>query len=182
MDSPPLVFRSLEDFRPWMQQQHPTWRQRVEQGLRRIALAGIADPITDQPIAPQDLQVEHNNYRETISHQGVISRQRAVLLVLRQLIASGALPPWQELRCYASEAVTPFSERLSALIPKQRCSEYLPEPDHWLRGSVPNRDLRRFGLPPATFHAVLCNVEGAVTQFVEGEIFQGLRIGHSSRP
>ena len=150
-------FRSFAEFRPFLQEQHPGWRDGVRASLRRIAVAGILDPLTDQPIPPQELDVEHANLRETVSHQGVISRQRAVLLMLRELSGQGELPPFEELRLYISEAVTPFAKRLESVVPKLRCSEYLPEPDHWLRGQVPNRDLRRIGLPPATFHAVICN-------------------------
>ena len=151
------TFRSLEEFRPFMTACHPGWRDAVQQAMRRIAIAGIQDPLTDAPIPPTQLEVQHTNLRETVSHQGVISRQRAVLLVLRQLIEAGQLPPWPELRLYISEAVTPFAERLRTEVPRLRCSEYLPEPEHWLRGQVPHRDLRRIGLPPATFHAVICN-------------------------
>jgi hypothetical protein len=150
-------FRSLEEFRPFLQAHHARWRDQVQQSLRRIAIAGIRDPLTDATITPLELQVAHANLRETLSHQGVISRQRAVLLVLRQLIDADELPPWDALRLYISEAVTPFAERLQQEVPRLRCSEYLPEPDHWLRGQVPHRDLRRIGLPPATFHAVICN-------------------------
>jgi hypothetical protein len=150
-------FRSFAEFQPFLQEQYPGWRDGVRASLRRIAVAGILDPLTDQPIPPQELDVEHANLRETLSHQGVISRQRAVLLLLRELCAEGELPPFEELRLYISEAVTPFAKRLESVVPKLRCSEYLPEPDHWLRGQVPNRDLRRIGLPPATFHAVICN-------------------------
>jgi len=150
-------FRSFEDFRPFLQEGYQGWRDAVQAAMRRIAVAGILDPLTDQPIPPQELRVDHANLRETLSYQGVISRQRAVLLILRTLIAKGELPPWPELRLYISEAVTPFAERLKLEAPRVRCSEYLPEPDHWLRGQVAHRDIRRMGLPPATFHAVICN-------------------------
>jgi hypothetical protein len=150
-------FRSLDQFRPFLQQEHPRWCEQVRHGLQRVAVAGIRDPLTDLPIPPTALRVEHTNLRETLSHEGVISRQRAVMLVLRQLIEQGDLPDWQQLRLYLSEAVTPLAQRLGERIPRLRCSEYLPEPDHWLRGQVPHRDLRRIGLPPATFHAVICN-------------------------
>jgi hypothetical protein len=164
-------FRRLEEFRPYLQQEHPRWAEAVQQALLRVAVAGIRDPLTDAPIPPSELEVAHANLRETLSHQGVISRQRAVLLVLRQLIEQGELPAWGELRCYLSEAVTPFAQRLTREIPRLRCSEYLPEPDHWLRGQVPHRDLRRIGLPPATFHAVICN---EVLEHVE-ELVQALK-------
>jgi hypothetical protein len=150
-------FRSFAEFQPFLQQEHPRWREAVQQALRRIAVAGIRDPLSDAPIPPDQLEVQHGNLRETISHRGVISRQRAVLLVLRQLVEAGDLPGWDDLRLYLSEAVTPFAERLKQEVARLRCSEYLPEPDHWLRGQVPHRDLRRIGLPPATFHAVICN-------------------------
>lgn len=150
-------FRSLEEFRPFLQLEHPRWREAVQESMRRIAVAGIRDPLTDAPIPPQQLEVQHANLRETLAHQGVISRQRAVLLVLRQLVDLGELPSWEQMRLYLSEAVTPFAERLKREVPRLRFSEYLPEPDHWLRGQVPHRDLRRIGLPPATFHAVICN-------------------------
>jgi hypothetical protein len=151
------VFRSLDEFRPLLQAQCAGWAEEVRLALLRIAVAGIRDPLTDAPIPPTELEVVHGNLRETLSHRGVISRQRAVLLVLRQLIEAGDLPAWDALRVYISEAVTPFADRLQQEIPRLRCSEYLPEPDHWLRGQVPHRDLRRIGLPPATFHAVICN-------------------------
>jgi hypothetical protein len=150
-------FRSYEEFRPYLQQEHPSWPDAVQLAMRRMAVAGILDPLSDRPIPPADLEVAHSNLRETVAHHGVISRQRAVLLVLRELVEQKALPAWKDMRVYMSEAVTPFAELLQQQIPRLRCSEYLPEPDHWLRGRVAHRDLRRIGLPPATFHAVICN-------------------------
>jgi hypothetical protein len=150
-------FHSFQEFQPYLQQEHPRWGEAVQRMLRRIAVAGIQDPLSDLPIPPAELEVAHSNLRETLAHRGVISRQRAVLLVLRQLVEQKELPAWVDMRVYMSEAVTPFAARLQQQIPRLRCSEYLPEPDHWLRGRVPHRDLRRIGLPPATFHAVICN-------------------------
>lgn len=150
-------FRSFEEFQPFMEQNYATWPLLLSQGLRRIAVAGIRDPLTDEPIPPQELEVDHTNFRETISYRGVISRQRAVLLVLRDLIAKGALPDWKVLRLYLTEAITPFAGFMKTHLPRLRCSEYLPMPDHLLRGQVPHRDMRDIGLPPATFHAVICN-------------------------
>lgn len=150
-------FRSFEDFLPVLRAESSQWPEAVRQTLRLLAVAGICDPLSEAPIPPSQLEVEHANLRETMAHGGVISRQRAVLLVLRDLVERQELPDWQQMRVYLSEAVTPFAQRLREQIPRLRCSEYLAEPDHWLRGQVPHRDLRRIGLPPATFHAVICN-------------------------
>ena len=79
------IFRSLEEFQPLMQAQNAGWNASVKQHLQQIALGGIRDPISEEPIPPRELLVEHGNFRETVGHGGVISRQRAVLLVLRQL-------------------------------------------------------------------------------------------------
>jgi len=77
--------------------------------------------------------------------------------VLRRLIEAGGLPPLDKLRMSVSEAVMPFARYLQARVPHIRYSEYLPEPDHWLRGKVPNRDIRRTGLPAAALQCVICN-------------------------
>lgn len=130
-------FRSLEEFRPYLQQEHPRWAEAVQQALLRVAVAGIRDPLTDAPIPPSELEVAHANLRETLSHQGVISRQRAVLLVLRQLIEQGELPAWEELRCYLSEAVTPFAQRLTREIQGCAAANTCPSPTTGCAGRCP---------------------------------------------
>ena len=97
------------------------------------------------------------NCRETLAVDGVVSRQRAELLVIRRLIDEGELPPFSHMRLFLSEAVTPFADYLRQRCPQLRCSEYLPDPQHRLRGQVPNRDLRSLGLPQASMHCLLCN-------------------------
>jgi hypothetical protein len=151
------AYRDLGSFQVRMRQDAAGWPADVQRGIRRLALSGIRDPLSDQLIPPEQLQVSSSNFRETIEADGLNSRQRAELLVLRQLIETGELPPLDQLRLYVSEAVTPFAKYLQARMPHIRCSEYLPEPDHWLRGKVPNRDIRRIGLPPAALQAVICN-------------------------
>ena len=150
-------YRDLESFRQRMRAEAADWPAAVQRGIRTLAISGIRDPLTDQPIPPERLVVNGPNLRETIEVEGINSRQRAQLLILRRLIEAGELPPLETLRLYVSEAVTPFAKFLQARVPRIRCSEYLPEPDHWLRGKVPNRDIRRIGLPPAALQCVICN-------------------------
>lgn len=151
------IFSALADFQTLWRQEHQGWPQAVERGLKQLALGGLCDPLTDQPVAPQRIAVIDRNYRETIEADGVVSRQRAQLLVLRRLMADGALPPLAEMRCYLNEAVTGYAGYLRQHCPQLRCSEYLPEPDHPLRGVVPHRDMRRLNLPPASMQCLICN-------------------------
>ena len=151
------AYRSITPFLDRLRRENSGWPEAVQRGIRQIAIGGIRDPLSDRAIAPDQLQVVDGNLRETITADGLNSRQRAQLLVLRRLMEEGQLPPLDQMRLYISEAVTPFAEYLKPLIPKIRCSEYLPEPDHWLRGKVPNRDIRRIGLPMASMQCVICN-------------------------
>lgn len=151
------VYREMEPFLSLIHQEGASWPEQVHQRLRRIAIAGIRDPLSDQPIHPDELEVTSTNLRETIQANGLNSRNRAELVILRRLIEAGDLPALDQLRLYLCEAVTPFANYLKARIPHIRCSEYLPEPNHQLRGKVPNRDIHRIGLPPATQQAVICN-------------------------
>lgn len=140
-----------------MHQEAADWPTAVEGALQQVLSCGIRDPLTDRAIPPEQLVVNGPNLRETLVAEGLNSRQRAQILVLRQLIERGELPGLETLRLYVTEAVTPFARYLADQVPHLRMSEYLPEPDHWLRGKVPNRDIRRIGLPPACLQAVICN-------------------------
>ena len=150
-------YKNLESFQQRLRSESASWPDAVQRGIRTIAISGILDPLSDQPIPPDHLVVDGANLRETIEADGLNSRQRAELLILRRLIESGELPALEHIRLYISEAVTPFAKFLQARVPRIRCSEYLPEPDHWLRGKVAHRDIRRIGLPPAAMQCVICN-------------------------
>ena len=151
------MFNRLEEFLTLWRQQHQHWPAQVERSLRQLALAGLQDPLNDEPVPPERLVVADANCRETIGVAGVVSRHRAQLLVLRQLMEAGELPPLKQMRLYLSEAVTGYADYLKQRCPQLRCSEYLPEPDHGLRGRVANRDVRRLNLPPASMQCLICN-------------------------
>jgi hypothetical protein len=151
------VFTRLEEFQELWRREHQRWPAQVQCSLRRLALAGVHDPLSDQPVPPQQLEVVDANCRETLGVEGVVSRQRAQLLVLRWLVQNGELPPLEQQRLYLSEAITGYAEYLRQRCPQLRTSEYLPEADHWLRGRVAHRDVRQLSLPPASMHCLICN-------------------------
>jgi hypothetical protein len=150
-------FNGLEPFQMLWRGEHQRWAQMVQSGLKRLALAGLCDPLSDAVAVPEQVQVRNANCRETIEVDGVVSRQRAQLLVLRALMEAGELPPLAQMRLYLSEAVTGYADYLRQRCEQLRCSEYLPELDHPLRGVVPHRDVRRLTLPPASMQCLICN-------------------------
>lgn len=79
-------YRKLESFLQRLRAESAGWPDAVQRGIRTIAISGILNPLTDQPIPPDHLLVDGANLRETIQADGLNSRQRAELLVLRSLI------------------------------------------------------------------------------------------------
>jgi hypothetical protein len=131
--------------------------RQVRTSLRLMALDGIRDPLSDDPIAATDLDVVAPNFRESLQHDGMVSRQRAVLLLLRQLIEAGGLPHLESLRLYCPEAITGFARRLGALVALYQGSEYLPDPQDPRRQQVHHEDLCALSFDDASFDVVICN-------------------------
>lgn len=150
-------FGDLAGFRTLLEREWSDFETAVRDSLRLIALRGIRDPLDDRPIAASDLRVAGTNFRESLEHGGLVSRHRAVLLVLRKLIDAGQLSPLDQLRGYLPEAVTPFARRLQPLLASLQTSEYLPDPAHPLRRTVRHEDLCRLSYADASFDLVLCN-------------------------
>ena len=157
VDTTHLVLERLDEFQALWQREHDQWPLIGQRHLKRLALAGLRDPLSDEPTPPHRLTVNGLNLRETIQADGLVSRQRAQLLVLRWLMARGELPALGGLRLYVNEAVTGYAEYLRQRCPGLRWSEYLPNPDHPLRGVVPHRDIRNLDLPPASLQCLICN-------------------------
>jgi SAM-dependent methyltransferase len=151
------AFESQAAFQRFLGETYPQWARQVQRSLRLMALRGITEPITGLPVAAEDLVVAHANYRETIQHDGCLSRQRAVLLLLQHLMATQQLPSSQDLDVYCPEAVTDFASRLQALFPRFSGSEYLPDSAHAMRQHIPHQDLCQLTFSDSSFDLVIAN-------------------------
>ncbi|MCT0218456.1 class I SAM-dependent methyltransferase [Synechococcus sp. CS-1329] len=156
---PQLELQSFRQLGPFLAhlQQRPQHARRIQDSLRLMALHGILDPLSDAPIAPEALSVVPPNLRESLSHGGLVSRQRAVLLVIRQLLIDRELPEPAGLRVYCPEAVTAFAELLRERFPQFTCSEYLPDPADPRREQIHHEDICALSLPDASVDLVVCN-------------------------
>lgn len=150
------AFRHLGPFLAHLRQR-PQHHTRIQDSLRLMALHGILDPLTDVPIAPESLDVAGANVRESISHAGLVSRQRAALLVIRQLLVDAELPDPSQLRVYCPEAVTAFAELLRSRFPLFTGSEYLPDPVDPRRSRIRHEDLCALSFADASVDLVICN-------------------------
>lgn len=150
------TFRHLGPFLAHLQQR-PQHARRIQDSLRLMALHGILDPLTDVPIAPDTIAVAGSNLRESITHAGLISRQRAVLLVIRQLLLDGELPDPRQLRVYATEVVTPFAELLRSRFAGFTGSEYLSDPADPRRRQIRHEDLCALSFADASFDLLISN-------------------------
>jgi SAM-dependent methyltransferase len=151
------IFADFPAFQAHMQATLPQWSAQVQQALRLIALHGILDPISRTPVPASALSLTGTNYRETLIHNGCLSRHRAVLLVLQELLAAGLIPPADPLDLYCPEAITSFAALLRQLFPHVLGSEFLPDPADPHRQHVPHQDLCALTLGDACVDVVLSN-------------------------
>ena len=150
-------FDDFSSFETFTRATYQHWALELQRALRLIALNGIIDPISGSRIPATALKVDGHNFRETLEHDGLVARQRAVLLCLQELLADGLLPPQDQLEIYCPEAVTPFAQCLRTHFPHALCSEFLPDPSDPMRDLVPHQDLCALTLAEASVDLVLCN-------------------------
>ncbi len=151
------TYRSQPAFQRDFQEQWSRLDQQVHTSLRLMALNGIRDPLDDTLIQATDLRVEGPNFRESLQCAGLVSRQRAVLLLLRQRIEAGLLPRPEALRLYCPEAITAFADRLRGLVAQYVGSEYLPDPQDPRRQQLHHEDLCQLSFEDRSFNVVICN-------------------------
>ena len=150
-------FHDLASFQTFAQAHHRNWHTQVQNSLRLIALHGIVDPLTAESVPASDLSLNGSNFRETLHHNGCISRHRAVLLMMQIMLEAGALPPRNSLRIYCPERITPFADLLQNHFPGATCTEFLPDPTDPRRTTLPHQDLCTLTYADNSFDLLICN-------------------------
>ena len=117
---------------------------------------GILEPFTGEHIPPEAIQIQAPNYRESLIAKGLLSRNRAVLVVLEQLY--GSLEGLGQQEIYLAEAVSGFAQWLRRQLGEQRlvCTEFLEDAERGFSG-IPHQDLCALSFTDASFDLVLCN-------------------------
>lgn len=117
---------------------------------------GILEPFTGEHIPPEAIQIHGPNYRESLVANGLLSRNRAALLVLEQTYGSLEALASQEI--YLVEALTGFALWLRRQLGGERliCSEFLEDAEQSFSG-IPHQDLCALTFSDGSFDLVLCN-------------------------
>lgn len=117
---------------------------------------GILEPFTGEHIPPEAIQIQGPNYRESLIANGLLSRNRAVLVVLEQLY--GSLEGLGQQEIYLVEALTGFALWLRRQLGEGQliCSEFLEDAEQAF-GDIPHQDLCALTFTDASFDLVLCN-------------------------
>ncbi len=117
---------------------------------------GILEPFTGEHIPPEAMQIQGPNYRESLIASGLLSRNRAVLVVLEQLY--GSLDRLRQQEIYLVEALTGFALWLRRQLGSERlvCTEYLEDAEQAF-SAIPHQDLCALTFSDASFDLVLCN-------------------------
>ena len=133
--------------------QHAGLLADVEQVTRAL---GILQPFSGEHIPPEAIQIQGPNYRESLVANGLLSRNRAVLVVLEQLY--GSLEALGQQQIYLVEALTGFALWMRGQLGGERllCSEFLEDAEQAFSG-IPHQDLCALTFSDASFDLVLCN-------------------------
>ncbi|MFM7548689.1 MAG: class I SAM-dependent methyltransferase [Cyanobacteriota bacterium] len=117
---------------------------------------GILEPFTGEHIPPEALLIQGPNWRESLVGNGLVSRNRAVLMLLERLY--GSLAALQQQDVYLVEAPTGFALWLRRQLGEQRlvCSEYLDDAEGSF-SDIPHQDLCAITFTNASYNIVVCN-------------------------
>jgi len=116
---------------------------------------GILEPFTGEHIPPEAIQIDGLNYRESLLANGLISRNRAVLVVLEQMY--GSLQELARQDIYLVGALTGFALWLQRHLGGERlvCGEFLEDAEQTVFDNY--QDLYALCFSDVSFDLVLCN-------------------------
>jgi SAM-dependent methyltransferase len=124
--------------------------------IRVTRALGILEPFTAEHIPPEAIQIQGPNYRESLIANGLLSRNRAMLVVLEQLY--GSLEQLRQQDVYLTEALSGFALWLRRHLGTERltCSEYLENCGSNF-DDIQHEDLLALSFSDVSIDLVLCN-------------------------
>jgi SAM-dependent methyltransferase len=129
-------------------------KKNIDAIASRIARAGITHPLNDAFHPSSELRMGQGDYRGQISREGVISRHRAIMLLINKLCV--AARDFDCFRIFSTEAITAFALHLSKLYQNYIGSEFAPSLAAKARiHPAIHQDLLKLDFRDATFDLVI---------------------------
>ena len=149
-------FQSHEDWKEWHQKhsnQFEDWTRRI---IETIKSRGFIEPLTGQQADPKNVTIIEENYRESLSCNGLNSRKRGLLLEFEHLRREDTRLASQNARIFATEALSRTALILRGLYPYFLGTEYIPdEQKRKLYYPIQHADLLRLDMPNAAYDLVI---------------------------
>ncbi len=153
-------FRSFSEWRTWVDKHSYIFStEYIDTIIENIKLSGIIDPLTKKVVTPEYILIKHNNYRETIKADKLISRHRALLSEIKYIAEHGRnLLLSRQSKIYAPEALTDFALFLRGQFPHFLGSEFAEtEQEKHAIYPIQAENLMSLSLKEASFNLVISN-------------------------
>lgn len=150
-----VFFASFDEWDSWIVQNDYVKRDDYRSDIVSIIKSrGIVEPLTGRVARGDEISIT-TSLRESILYQGVNSRTRAVMELIRQF---SARKDTNGLRIYAPEAITALAMRLRGIYPGFIGSEYTDDENlrKWMY-PIPIEDLQNISFRSDTFDIVSTN-------------------------
>jgi hypothetical protein len=128
----------------------------LDECIQMCHALGFIEPLTGEHLPPEAIQIQGPNYRESLIANGLLSRNRAILLLLEHLY--GSMQHLRRQEVYLLEALSGFALWLRRKLEVEMfmCSEYLDEAERDF-SEIPHQDLCALTFSDASFDLLICN-------------------------
>jgi SAM-dependent methyltransferase len=150
------TFDALDKWREWASRNESVYvASKADKIAKRIAKSGLIEPLTRAQFSSAEIDASGSSWREGLVAGGINSRMRAVLALIDEHVGDA---PRQEVRIFATEAITPFALRMRGLFARFLGSEF-----GWDQAAkdalfpIEHQDLTALTLPSDSFDLVSTN-------------------------
>jgi hypothetical protein len=148
--------------------------------LAAIRQLGIIEPITGLHLPPKTIKILGSNYRESIEANQLISRHRAILLIMETFLNDGK--NLSDLKIFLGESQTPFASHLLQLAPNCTTGNFFSNTIDSTSPSANQEDICKLSYSDASYDLVIYNDVIGLAHSIEdslGEVRRALKPGGS---
>lgn len=155
-------FSSYTDWLDWKSANGSGCASFSQRALKAIKQSGFREPLTGIQRKPEEILINEEALRESISSNGLNSRKRALLLQIEANLRESGWPNVANLRILSADGISRIALILRGMFPYFWGAEYLPnELDRKQFFPMPHMDLQEIDMPSESFD-----------MFVSGDVFE----------